>query len=93
MVGVLTRMKFIDDLYNLYRDHLTGDEEDAIAIVVGILQEHDEEDMLNLIKQMDELEVFQMLSMFLVEMMRRKMAQEGVGNTTMNSDPTRDTYH
>ena len=71
-------MKFIDDLYNLYRDHLTGDEEDAIAIVVGILQEHDEEDMLNLIKQMDELEVFQMLSMFLVEMMRRKMAKEGV---------------
>lgn len=86
-------MKFIDDLYNLYRDHLTGDEEDAVAIVLGVLQEHDEEDLLNLIKEMDEDEVFHMLSMFLVEMMRQKMAAEGVGNTTLNTDPTSDTFH
>ncbi|RKD21732.1 hypothetical protein BEP19_13980 [Ammoniphilus oxalaticus] len=84
-------MKFIDDLYNLYRDHLTGDEEDAIAIVLGVLQDQDEEDLLNLIKQMNEGEVFQMLSMFLVEMMRRKMATEGVGNTTLDTPP--NTYH
>jgi len=86
-------MKFIDDLYNLYRDHLTGDEEDAVAIVLGVLQEQNEEDMLNLIKQMDEFEIFQMLSLFLVEMMKRKMATEGVGTTTLNSNASSNIVH
>lgn len=86
-------MKFIDDLYNLYRDHLTGDDEDAIALVLGVLQEQDREDMLNLVQDMNEDEVFQMLSMFLIELMRQKMATEGVGNNTLNSDPTSDTFH
>lgn len=86
-------MKFIDDLYNLYRDHLTGDDEDAIALVLGVLQEQDREDMLNLVQDMNEEEVFQMLSMFLIELMRQKMATEGVGNNTLNTDPTSDTFH
>ena len=86
-------MKFIDDLYNLYRDHLTGDDEDAIAIVLGVLQEQDRGDMLKLIKDMDEEEIFQMLSMFLIELMRQKMATEGVGSSTLDTDPTRDTFH
>lgn len=86
-------MKFIDDLYNLYRDHLTGDDEDAIALVLGVLQEQDREDMLNLVQDMNEDEVFQMLSMFLIELMRQKMATEGVGNNTLNTDPTSDTFH
>ncbi|MEW9669236.1 DUF6154 family protein [Ammoniphilus sp. 3BR4] len=86
-------MKFIDDLYNLYRDHLTGDEEDAIAIVLGVLQEQDREDMLKLISEMNEEEVFHMLSMFLIELMRQKMATEGVGTATLDTDPTRDSFH
>ncbi len=86
-------MKFIDDLYNLYRDHLTGDDEDAIALVLGVLQEQDREDLLNLVQDMNEDEVFQMLSMFLIELMRQKMATEGVGNNTLNTDPTSDTFH
>lgn len=86
-------MKFIDDLYNLYRDHLTGDEEDAIALVLGVLQDQDREDMLNLVQDMNEEEVFQMLSMFLIELMRQKMATEGVGTNTLNTDPTSDTFH
>ncbi|WP_134703966.1 DUF6154 family protein [Ammoniphilus sp. YIM 78166] len=86
-------MKFIDDLYNLYRDHLTGDDEDAIAIVLGVLQEQDRGDMLKLIKDMDEEEIFQMLSMFMIELMRQKMANEGVGSSTLDTDPTRDTFH
>ncbi|RXT05725.1 DUF6154 family protein [Ammoniphilus sp. CFH 90114] len=86
-------MKFIDDLYNLYRDHLTGDDEDAIAIVLGVLQEQDREDMLKLISDMNEEEIFHMLSMFLIELMRHKMATEGVGSSTLDTDPTRDTFH
>ncbi|MBP1934633.1 DUF6154 family protein [Ammoniphilus resinae] len=86
-------MKFIDDLYNLYRDHLTGDEEDAVALVLGALQELEQEDMVTLVKDMKEEELFQMLSLFLIELMRRKMAEEGVGQTTLNTPPISDTLH
>jgi hypothetical protein len=86
-------MKFIDDLYNLYRDHLTGDEEDAVAIVIGVLQELDQEELLKLANDMNEDELFHMLSLYLIEMMRKKMAQEGVGSTTLNTAPINSPLH
>lgn len=84
-------MKFIDDLYHLYRDQLSGDEDDAVAIALGVLQELDKEDMMNLIQEMTEGEMFQMLSMFLVEMLKRKMAAEGVGQNPLGDSPK--TFH
>ena len=86
-------MKFIDDLYNLYRDHLTGDDEDAVALVLGVLQEQDHEDLLKLVTDMDEDELFAMVSYYLIELMRQKMAEEGVGNTTLKTDPINTGIH
>jgi hypothetical protein len=79
-------VKFIDDLFHLYRDHLTGDEEDAIAIVIGLLQEQNREELLSLTTQMNEEEVFQMMSLYCIEMLRLKMAEEGIGTSTMEPD-------
>jgi hypothetical protein len=79
-------MKFIDDLFHLYRDHLTGDEEDAVAIVIGLLQEQNREELLSLTRQMNEDEVFQMMSLYCIEMLRLKMAEEGIGMNTMEPD-------
>jgi hypothetical protein len=79
-------MKFIDDLYHLYRNHLTGDEEDAVAIVLDVLHEQEREDLIKFIKDMDEDEIFSMVGIYLIELMKRKMADEGVANSTPDSD-------
>jgi hypothetical protein len=86
-------LKFIDDLYNLYRDHLTGDDEDAVALVLGVLQEQEHEDMLKLVTDMGEDDLFAMLSYYLIELMRQKMAEEGVGNTTLKTDSINTGLH
>ncbi|HJV46859.1 MAG TPA: DUF6154 family protein [Bacillota bacterium] len=86
-------MKFIDDLYNLYRDHLTGDEEDAVAIVIGVLQELEKEELHKLVGEMNEDELFHMLSLYLIELMRKKMAQEGVGSTTPHTSSINNLIH
>ncbi|MCF6092390.1 DUF6154 family protein [Microaerobacter geothermalis] len=74
-------MKFLDDLYQLYKNQLTGDEEDAVAIVVGILQEQDREHLLKIIHEMNEEEIFQMLSLYMLELMKIKLAKEGIGGS------------
>ncbi|MBO8171816.1 MAG: hypothetical protein H0Z33_07995 [Bacillaceae bacterium] len=74
-------MRFIDQLFNMYRDHLTGDEEDLVALVVYILEEQERDDLLKLIHDMSEDEIYQMLGMFMVEMLRKKAAEEGIGTS------------
>lgn len=72
-------MKFIDDLYELYKDQLAGDEEDAVALVLYTLQDHNREDLLKLVEQLTYEELYQMLGRFLIEKLKDKMAQEGLG--------------
>lgn len=79
-------MKFIDDLYELYKDQLVGDEEDAIALVLYALQDHTREDFLKLIKEMTEEEIYQMLGNFLIEKLKDKMGKEGLGQYRLHPD-------
>lgn len=70
-------MSFVDEVYDLYRDQLSDDEEDAVAIVLSILEEQSREHMMQLIEQMDDDEITQMLGVYLVEMLKLKMVQDG----------------
>lgn len=70
-------MSFIDEVYSLYRDHLTGDEDDAVTIVLSILEDQSRENVMKIIDEMNDQEVIQMLGVYLVEMIKMKMAQEG----------------
>ncbi|MBO8163351.1 MAG: hypothetical protein H0Z34_06480 [Brevibacillus sp.] len=72
-------MRFVDRLYELYKGHFNGDEEDIVAIVVGILQDHSREDLHRLIEDMDSEELFHMVAMYLIEMMKRKVAMDDEG--------------
>lgn len=69
-------MRFIDELYELYRGHLTGDEEDIVAVVVGILAEQTQEELIELVNEMDEEELFHMVAYYMIEVMKRKVAME-----------------
>lgn len=72
-------MKLIDEIYELYRDKLTGDDEDIDILAFAILEEFDREDILELFKEMDEQELFDLMGLYLIESLRGKFAQRGIG--------------
>ncbi|USG66776.1 DUF6154 family protein [Brevibacillus ruminantium] len=69
-------MRFVDEIYRLYKGHFNGDEEDIVAIIVGILEEQSHQDLLKLVAEMDEEELFHMLATYMVEVMKRKVAMD-----------------
>ncbi len=70
-------MSFADEVYSLYRDQLQNDEEDAITIVLNLLEEQTHKDLLQLLKKMNVDELSQMLGIYLVEMLKLRMVQDG----------------
>ncbi|MFC4767368.1 DUF6154 family protein [Effusibacillus consociatus] len=72
-------MNFIDQLYELYKNQLTGDEEDVLIIVSGILSELTREEMLALITDMTREEIYQMLGTYMVDKLRVKLVEKGAG--------------
>lgn len=83
-------MSFVDEVYSLYKDHLSEDEEDAVAIVLSILEDQSRENVMKIIDEMPDQEVIQMLGVYLVEMIKMKMAQEGkTGQWNTKSTPLR----
>lgn len=72
-------MKFVNDLYNHYREQLVGDEEDAVIIVSGILEELEKDHLMEIIREMDRQELYEMLGRYMVEQLRDRMERDGVG--------------
>ncbi len=65
-------MKFIDDLYEYYKDRLTGDEEDAEAVTMSILDELSRRDVLKLIGEMTDEELLGMFGLYVLESLKAK---------------------
>lgn len=86
-------MGFVDEIYAMYRNHLTGDEEDAVALVMNLLEEHSSSDIRKKIKEMDDSEILQMFAMYLIEKLKLKMAQDGVGRSDFKAAPTDNRFH
>lgn len=71
-------MKLVNNIYNLYRDKLIGEEEDVTTLVMGLLHERTKEELISWIDEMQETEVYQMLGLYLLEMLRLKLTEEGI---------------
>ena len=56
-------MKLIDDLYNMYRNKLTGDEEDIDMLTFAVLEQLGREEILELIQEMDDQELTNLMGM------------------------------
>ncbi|MBP3950431.1 DUF6154 family protein [Bacillus suaedae] len=82
-------MKFADELYEMYKNHLTGFEEDAIIIVEGILEDFSVSDVNTLIDSLSTHERYEMFALYLYESFKLKVAEEGIG-TTRNEDDQQD---
>jgi hypothetical protein len=70
-------MKFVDQLYELYKNRLSGDEEDAMIIVSSILTELDREHLMEIIREMSYAEMYEMLGTYLVNKLHAKLIKEG----------------
>lgn len=71
-------MSFVDEIYEKYKSQLTGDEEDAIALVLNLLQGHKREELLSKINEMADYEIYQMLSIYLIEALKVKIAKDDI---------------
>ncbi len=72
-------MKLVDELYDLYRNKLTGDEEDIDMLTFAFLEEMTREDLLNMIHELDEQELNDLVGLYLLESLKGKFAQEEYG--------------
>ncbi|MDA3129926.1 DUF6154 family protein [Aliibacillus thermotolerans] len=75
-------MDLIDKLYELYKNELTGNEEDAFIIIEGILEDLSDDDIQQLITDLSARDRYEMMALFLYEQLRLKIAEEGIGTTT-----------
>jgi hypothetical protein len=86
-------LKFIDQLYQLYKDKLTGDEEDVYIIVEGVFSDFQRKDYINLLTELSNEQLEEMVAYYMVELLRRKIADEGLGHVTMDTDIEGNLLH
>ena len=68
-------MKLIDELFEMYRDKLTGDEEDLDMITFAVLEGFDHEDLMDIVKEMNEYELQYFIRLYMLETLKGKFAQ------------------
>ena len=70
-------MRFVDELYTFYRDQFTGSEFDAEIIAAAILDDLERVDVLWLLGELEDEELYGLLGFYLVENLKTKMAKDG----------------
>jgi glycosylphosphatidylinositol transamidase (GPIT) subunit GPI8 len=78
-------MKIVDELFEMYRNKLTGDEEDIDMLAFAFLEEMSQEDLLHLIQEMDKQELYNLMGLYLIESLKGKFAQEEYGQQRTNT--------
>ena len=68
-------MRLVDELFAMYRDKLSGDEEDLDVITFTVLEHYNCEELMGIIKDMDEFELQYFVRMYLLETLKGKFAQ------------------
>lgn len=75
----MRKLKLVDELFELYRDKLTGDEEDIDMLAFAFLEEMSREDLIHIIKELDTQELYDLIGVYLIESLKGKFAQEEYG--------------
>ncbi|WP_455662871.1 DUF6154 family protein [Pradoshia sp.] len=69
-------MNFIDELYQLYRDKLTGDDEDIDVLTLAVLEQLDRNDVLQLISELEDRELYNLMGLFLADSLKKRFAND-----------------
>lgn len=86
-------LKIIDDVFEMYRNHLTGDEEDIFVIIYGILDGMKTSDLEKVFLELNGEEKFEMVALYLYEKLRLKMSEEGIGHIGNDDDQGTSILH
>lgn len=68
-------MRLVDELFAMYRDKLTGDEEDLDMITFTVLEHYNREELMGIVKDMDDYELQYFIRLYLLETLKGKFAQ------------------
>ncbi|MBS4175930.1 DUF6154 family protein [Lederbergia citrea] len=68
-------MKLVDELFAMYRDKLSGDEEDLDMITFAVLEHYDRDELMGIVKDMNEHELQYFIRLYLLEALKGKFAQ------------------
>ncbi|WP_456277906.1 DUF6154 family protein [Bacillus sp. AK128] len=71
-------MKLVDELYEMYKHHFTGDEEDIDIIAFSVLEQLNRKSMFNLLNELEDQELYDLVGLYLIEGLRGKLAKEGL---------------
>ncbi|RSK28265.1 cytosolic protein [Bacillus sp. HMF5848] len=70
--------KFIQELYNMYREKLSGDEEDADFLAFSVLEELNREDLMEFIQEMGTQELTDMVGLYMIEHLKALIGEEQI---------------
>ena len=68
-------MKLVDELFEIYRDKLTGDEEDLDMITFAVLEHYNHDELMGIVKEMNHYELQYFIRLYLLETLKGKFAQ------------------
>ncbi|MFO1444259.1 hypothetical protein KDN24_13795 [Bacillus sp. Bva_UNVM-123] len=85
-------MKIIDELYELYRHKLTGDEEDIDMLAFAFLEEMNRDDLLTIIHELNNQELYDLMGLYLIESLKGKFASENF-TRSRNTNVTQRNIH
>ncbi|WP_261132274.1 DUF6154 family protein [Bacillus sp. Marseille-Q3570] len=83
-------MKLVDEIYDTFKYHFSADEEDMYPIVYGLMEAKSREEILELLEELSNEELNEMISLFILEQLQKKLAEEGIGRVTLGQDYTDD---
>lgn len=69
-------MKFVDELYEFYKNKLIADDEDIDLIVYSIMQELSRDDMLQILGELSDNELYQITGRYIALKLHEKIMND-----------------
>lgn len=86
-------MGFVDEIYEMYKDHLSTNDEDAVMLVLNLLNNFERKEILEKIKEMEDYEVYQMFTIYLIEALKARITERDDESLTPSKKDIDTRYH
>ncbi|WP_078410986.1 DUF6154 family protein [Priestia abyssalis] len=86
-------MTFVDELYQAYKDQLSSQEVDAELLTASVLDELGREDVLDLLKELKDEDLFGLFGLYLIENLKRRIHKDQLNGRPFYPDYTPRTIH
>lgn len=84
---------FVDDLYEAYKHQLSDDELNVELLAASVLDELNREDVLSLMQELSDEEVFGLFGVYLIENLKQRLRREKIHLHPLMSAPPPRMIH